>query len=51
MIFLDGMKMERKVIALSHEDPVDLPLAQPSRLGQQFLIPVTNEIKDHLAGA
>lgn len=39
MIFLDGMKMERNVIALMHEDPVDLPLAQPSRLGQQFFNP------------
>lgn len=43
--FLEGAGLDRKIAPLSQDEPVAGPIQQPSRLGQQFLIPVTDELK------
>jgi len=44
--FLSGVGFKRKIVALPQDEPLTEPLTVPSRLGQQFLIPVTKELKD-----
>lgn len=48
--FLEQSGAARKITPLPHDDQPDTPIAGPSRLGQQFLIPVTADMKNELPG-